>query len=1071
MASLFYRNVRLLILSLILIIVWGLSSYQALPRLEDPELVSRNAVVTTFLSGAKAERVEALVTEKIEDELTEIEEIDTYESTSRAGSSIIEIELAERLTADEVDGVWSRVRDKLDDAAVEFPAGTTDPELDEVEVKAYAMVAALTWDRDDVPNYAILRRRAEILQDRLNAIAGTESIDLFGDPDEEVVIEVNPSALVSLGLSPDALASQIRQSDSKDSAGQFRGGTRSLPIEVEGELTSLEQLRQLPIQFGDDGQFTYLGDMASIRKATVEPLQDMAIASGRPAIVLGAFVQSSYRLDQWAAQAHQVIQTTQAELSDGLSLNIIFDQSSYVSARLNKLILNLIFGGLLVFAVTLVMMGWQSAVIVGTALPLSLLMVLGLMGLMGIPLHQMSVTGLIVALGILIDTAIVMVDEVKHRLSRPSPEGDRPPDVAINQSIQHLAVPLLSSTITTVLAFVPIALLPGSVGEFVGTIGLNVILAVSCSLLLSLTVIPALAVHLHQIWRHSVAEALHERVGFLTHRLLGQSSNPRQSVWWEDGFSNSRLSDGYRQLVSWTTHHPVCGIVLALALPLFGMLQAPHLEQQFFPPADRDQIHIELELSAASSIAQTHAIATAMGDRLTQFPEIKSVDWFVGENAPRFYYNLTGGRENEANFAQAMIQLNTRSTPELVRQVQQEVNQSFPTVQAVVRQFEQGPPFDAPVEVRLYGNNIRELERIGDDARSHLVQIENVTHTRASLNDVLPQLTFTLNEEAVRRAGLDDGQIAQQMNLLLEGIQGGSILEDTEELPVRVRVSNSDRATLDQIASLPLVANPSAPGEWIPVSALGEVSLTPEPAKITHRNGQRVNTIQGFIQAGTLPNDVLIPFQQQLEASLLPLPPGYSLDFGGEAAERDSAVGNLVSLIGVLVVLTVATLVLSLGSFRLAGLIGSVAIASFGLGLFSVWLFGYPFGFNPIIGTVGLIGVAINDSIVVLAALDENPRARMGDRAAVRDVVMHSTRHVLTTTFTTMIGFVPLLLDGGGFWPPLAVAIAGGVGGATLLALFLIPSAYVLLKHRQWKMFNEIEQGDRTEGLVQAPLS
>ncbi|NEQ69557.1 MAG: efflux RND transporter permease subunit, partial [Symploca sp. SIO2D2] len=379
-----------------------------------------------------------------------------------------------------------------------------------------------------------------------------------------------------------------------------------------------------------------------------------------------------------------------------------------------------------------------------------------------------------------------------------------------------------------------------------------------------------------------------------------------------------------------------------------------------------------------------------------------------------------------------------------------EIDNNFPNVRAIVRQLEQGPPFDAPIEVRITGQNVVQLQNIGEAVRSQLVQLDTITHTRASLNETLPRAKFTLKEEAVRLAGLDYGAIAQQLNQTLEGIQGGSILEETEELPVRVRVA--DRSNLNQIAALPLFVKPASnatttsSNDWTPLNALGNLTLKPEVAKITHYNGERVNTIQGFIQAGVLPATVLSEFQQQLQTNPVPLAPGYNIAFGGEAEERADAVGNLVSTIGVLVVLTVATLVLSLGSFKLAGLIGVVAIASFGLGLFSVALFGYPFGFNPIIGTVGLIGVAINDSIVVLAALNENPQARLGKPQAIQNVVSQSTRHILTTTFTTMIGFVPLLLTRGEFWPPLAVAIAGGVGGATVLALFFIPSAYLLLK-------------------------
>lgn len=1021
MLSLFHRNLRLLILTLMLILVWGVSSFQTLPRLEDPELVSRNAIVTTLLPGADAERVEAQVTEKIEDEIADIEEILTYESTSRAGVSIINIELSEQVTAAEVDSIWSRVRDKLEDAAVNFPEGTSDPKLEEVEVKAYALVTALTWNRTDPPNYAILRRLAASLKDRLDTLPGTESIDLFGEPQEEVQVLVDPAQLASLRLTPQSLSQQLVQTDAKAAAGQTRGSDLTLGLEVGGELDSLARLARTPVQLGGEGEFVLLGDIAHLEKGTQDPLPEMALASGQPAVAVGVFVQSNYRLDQWAQQAHGVLEEFQQQLSGGVSLQVLFDQSQYVTSRLNTLILNLLLGAGLVFGVTLVMMGWQSAVIVGMALPLSLLMVLGLMGVIGIPLHQISITGLIVALGILIDTAIVMVDEVHHHLHQGTGAEE-----AIQFSVRRLAVPLLASTITTVLAFMPIALLPGSVGEFVGTIGLNVILAVSCSFLLSISVIPALATHLFALWEQ---------------RSAPLNSGSASGRWWKDGISVPGLSARYDALLAYTLRRPVMAICLALMLPAIGFLQAPFLEQQFFPASDRDQLQMELELSPATSMAQTQAVAQKIRERLLEDEEVADVHWFLGTNAPRFYYNLTGGRENESNYAQALVQLTQLSNAEITHQLQTEIDTSFPTIRAIVRQLEQGPPFEAPIEIRIAGEDLSQLQTLGEEMRAQLVQLPGITHTRASLNETLPQGEWILKEEAVRLTGLDQRAIAQQLDQTLEGITGGSIIEETEELPVRVRLA--DRSNLNQIAALPLLT--SSGESWIPLTALGELTFKPEISKITHYNGQRVNTIQGFLTAGVLPATVLAQFQERLQSSEVTLPPGYTLAFGGEAEERAEAIGNLVSTVGVLVVLTVATLVLSLGSFQLAGLIGGVAVAAFGLGFFSVALFGYPFGFNPIIGTVGLIGVAINDSIVVLASLDEHPQARLGDPLAIQKVVSHSTRHVLTTTFTTMIGFVPLLLDGGDFWPPLAVAIAGGVGGATLLALFMIPAAYKLL--------------------------
>ena len=1034
MSKLFYRNIRLLILTLILIFVWGFSSYINLPRLEDPELVSRFSLVTTFLPGATAERVESLVTDKIEEKLSEMEEINLYESTSRAGVSIVTVELLYTISAEKTDVIWTEVRNKLDEAKLEFPEGTSEPELENIDAKAYALIAALTWEQDNEPNYAILNRVAESLEDNFREISGTEKTDIFSTPDEEIVVEINPVDLSILGLNAEDLARQIQQSDAKTTAGLLREYNNNLSLEISGELESIDRIGQIPIRYNNDSQFVLLGDIARVRKATVEPLTDFAIVSGKKAVVLGVLVDSSLRLDIWAKNARKIIDEFRIQLPKGLKLSIIFDQSSYVEARLNTLMFNLLMGGILVFAVTLFMMGWQSATIVGFSLPLSILMVLGFMGLLGIPLHQMSITGLIVALGILIDTAIVMVDDITQHLNRSVP-----PEKAIAQSVNYLAVPLLSSTVTTILAFMPIALLPGASGEFVGSIGVNVILAISSSFFLALTVIPALAAKLHR--KRSEVLPLRNPV-FRKNRV----SDP----WWQVGFSNSLLTRGYRQTINFATAKPVLGMILALMLPAIGFIQAGTLEQQFFPAADRDQLQIEFELPPSTSIAKTESIVEVAREQLMAFPEITDVHLFVGDNAPLFYYNLAQGRSQASNYAQALVELNTLSTAQIAQNIQAKMDAGFPDVRVLVRQLEQGPPFNAPIEMRLYGSDLDRLRELGEQIRGILAGVSDVTHTRADLSEVVPQLKVRVDEEQARLAGLDNRTIAQQLNTTTEGIRGGSVLESTEELPVRVRLSNVQRGNLEDIASLYLLpVAPTVEGEnstgLVPLSALGEVELTAELAKITRRNGQRINTVQGFITAGVLPATVLERFQQQLEASGFQLPPGYRSEFGGEAEERGDAQGSLFSTVGVLAVLMVATLVLSLGSFRLAALIGVVAIASIGLGLFSIWIFGYPFGFNPVIGTIGLVGVAINDSIVVLAALLENPQARKGDRQAIRSVVMHSTRHVLTTTFTTMIGFVPLLLGGGDFWPPLAIAIAGGVGGATLLALYFIPAAYVAI--------------------------
>ncbi|MBE9080008.1 efflux RND transporter permease subunit [Romeria aff. gracilis LEGE 07310] len=1013
MFNLFFRNRQLLFLTLTLIVVWGISSFFTLPRLEDPEIVQRVSTVTTVFPGASAERVESLITDKIEEELSDIEEIDVIRSSSSPSLSVVTVELKE--TVANVDPVWSRVRSQLDDVIPQLPPEASKPEYEDQEVKASALIVGLTWELDAPLNYAILGRVAEALESELRNLPGTDSVKLFGEPDEEIRVEISQADLARLNITAQGLSQQIAASDAKVSAGELRGDETELLFEVDSALDSLNRIRTIPIQVGSGGQVAQLGDIALVTKGVQTPVSDLALVDGRPAIVLSATVEADYRVDLWAEQARQTLTAFTAELSEGLGLHTVLDQSHYVQQRLNGVVGNLILSSGLVIGVSLLILGWRSALIVGTALPLSVLMVFGSMKGLGIPLHQMSVTGLIIALGLLIDNAILVVDEVRSHLQ----SGSRPA-AAVGDTVKYLAVPLLASTLTTVLAFVPIATSPGGTGEFIGTIGTTVILALLSSLALSLTVIAALAGLVYR-WRP----------------LLSASG------WWVGGWANAQLSRLYERSLRAVLRRPVWGVALALVLPAIGFVQFASLPQQFFPPTNRDQFQIELERPTTSAIAPTREQALQIRELIRQHPAVSNVHWFLGKSAPSFFYNVTGSRRNAADYAQGIVQLSSAQTiRQIIQTLQQQLDAAFPDAQILVMQLEQGPPFDAPLEVRLYGPDIEQLRSLGNQLRLRLSQFPAVTHTRATLTESAPKLALAVDEAAARRVGLDNGAIAAQLSTLLDGSLGGSVLEATEDIPVRVRLPDAERGNLDRIASLDLLT-PS--GSTVPLSAVASVSLRPEINTIARRNQQRVNTVQGFITAGALPSTVLAEFQTALETSGFELPAGYRLDYGGEADARGTAVANLLSTVGVLLILMTATLVLSFNSFALAGLLAAVAIAAVGLAAMALWLFDSLFGFTAILGTLGLIGLAINDSIVVLAALQDDPLARLGDVAATQQVVLKATRHVVATTLTTIVGFVPLMLDPTGFWPPLAIAIAGGLGGATLLALYFIPSAHLLL--------------------------
>ena len=1011
--NLMYREPRLLVLLLGLIVVSGLSAFHLLPRAEDPRLVMRWALVYTEFPGAGAERVEALVTEPIEREIQRLEEVDQLISYSRTGVSAVTILLRDDI--DNVDDVWSRVRDRLKGLEAVLPPGASAPRLDDTEGDSYTLIFGFAWEGEGEVEYAVMRRMARELETRLRLVPGTELTRVWGAPDEEILVEIPADELAAQGLTTTEIARRLQLDDAKGAAGLLRAPGSTAVIEVGGELDSVARVARTPIRQGENGAALRVGDIATVRKAPADPPAEYALVSGKPAVVLGVRMEAGRRMDHWAASIREEIASFTAPMGGPVAFQILFDQSYYVERRLNNLMGNLFIAMLLVYGVIFVMMGWKASIMVGSALPLSALMVLSGLRFLDVPIHQMSITGLIISLGLLIDNAIIIVDEVRHRLRQGALPGD-----AIAGACRHLAVPLFGSTMTTMLAFSPIVLMGGPTGEFVGSMGIAVLLALGSSFALALTIVPTLT-------------GLLDKLG----------AEPRQRRWWHDGVSFPRLAAWYRKSIDLSLAHPGLGVLIGIALPVMGFVQASSLPLQFFPPSERNQFQVQVYLGPHASLDRTRELVLAMRERMRMHPEVLDAHWFVGASAPSFYYNLLAGQDGSAFFAQGMVTLTSGlHNQRIVRELQEELDASFPEATVLCLLLEQGPPYEAPIELRIFGPDLAMLRELGEELRRHVSATPDIIHTLETLSSSRPKLTLAVDAAELEQAGLTRLGIAAQLNAALEGATGGSIVEGTEQLPVRVRTAKASREDIRAIESLYLQGHDGL--TTVPLGALGPLNLEPELGAIYRIDTERNNTVQGFITAGMLPSVVLGRIQERLDAAGFEVPAGYRLEIGGEAEERDEAVNQLLASVLLIIVAILSTLVLAFSSFRIAGIIATVGILSMGLGLAALYLWGYPFGFMAILGTMGLVGIAINDSIVVLAGLRSNPRARAGDLAACREVVLRATRHVLATTVTTIFGFLPLIVAGGLFWPPLAIAVAGGVAGCTLLALYYVPALYLL---------------------------
>ncbi|HUH38299.1 MAG TPA: efflux RND transporter permease subunit [Spongiibacteraceae bacterium] len=997
-------NPRVVVLALALILVAGFNAISTLPRLEDPPIVNRNAIVIAQFPGASAERVEALVAEPIERILREIPEIKHINATARAGIGAVSIELQDAVRPAQVEALWTEARDKL--RQVDLPAGVAEPVLDTERGHAFTWIAALRW-RGDNPDLLQSGRYARELASRLNNLGGTDIVRVYGAPAEEIVVALDPARTAALGLDVAQIAQRIGETDAKVAAGQIHNAEHRVTLEVRGALEELERVRRIPLRTDPRGVALQLGDIASVRRGEHLPPADYAIVDGERAVVVAVRMQSNYRGDEWTARLRQAVAELQAQWPQEIELEELFVQERYTDARLSGLVVNVLQGFTLIVVVLWLTLGLRAALLVALSLPVTVCFALALMRIIDLPIHQVSVIGLMVALGIMVDNAIVMADTVM-RFRREGVPGL----AAALRAVRHLWLPLLGSTLTTILAFMPIALMPGPSGEFVGGIALTVSFALAGSWLISLFIVAPLA-----------------------GRWL--SADHRSGLHWP------RLTAMFARNLNWTLRHPWQVMAIITLLPAAGFVAGGWLPEQFFPPSDRDMINLELYLPASASIDATRRATDELSAALAEYPEITALHWFIGRSAPPFYYNLMDRRDGSQFYAQAMLRATDyRAANALISRLQMQLNQAFPHYQIMVRRLEQGPPTSAPVELRLIGPDLDHLQALGDRLRGIALATPDVIHVRDALGESVPKLWLRADDVAGKLSGTGLTGLAADLERSLGGQRRGSILEGSEQLPVRVQMGAGQRTSVHALQVLPM----ALPGGTRPLMALADFELRPARAQITRRDGERVNTVEIYSRDTVLPAVVLARVRAALDREPFVLPPGYRLEIGGESEGRADAVARLMSSVNVIIVLLLVTVMLAFNSFRLTAIVFCVALQAAGLGMLSLALSGYPFGFNCIIALMGLVGLAVNAGIVILSEIRVSPGAMAGDLDVIQDCVTACTRHISSTTITTVVGLLPLIIAGGGLWPPFAVVMAGGTLLATVLSLFFVPAAFVVLR-------------------------
>lgn len=1009
-----YENNRLLGLLVALLIVAGLGALSVLPVAEDPRMSNRFALVLTPFPGASAERVEALVTEKLEQKLRELAEIKEVRSNSGNGLSSITVILQDEVY--EPEPVWSRARDLISDAQSELPSGARPSQLLDDRGYAYTLLIAIRPAAQFAVPRQILQRYARGLQSRLRADAGTDVVNIDGDVAEEVEVRVNSARAAAAGQTVDSIASVLRLYDTKASAGLLENSHARMQVEIAGDLDSVERVSQVPISAGNGARVLRVGDIAEVERVLRKPETEKVLRGGQEQIVVAVRMLPTERIGRWQARVMDTVNSFDETLPANLELDVIFDQLSYTNDRMAHLASNIAIGFMLILLILLLTLGWRSALLVAAALPLMTLFTFFLMNITGVPINQMSVTGLVVALGITVDNAIVMVDDIGQRLRAGAGRLE-----AVQGAVGHLWVPLFGSSATTVLAFMPIVLQSGPAGEFVRPLAICVVFSLIGSYLISFTLVATMA-----------------------GKVI-----PRQSVgsWLQRGVVFPALTHRFQNFLRVALARPKAVLAFVMVLPALGFYGVTTLPEQFFPAVDRDMFTIEVTLPTKASFDNTESVVRGVDAVLLNTAGIVSIDWFIGKSAAPFYYNLAENKFGAQNYAQAMVVTQSAAASEqLVRDLQQSLPTQFTAAQIVTRKLEQGPPVDQPVQVRIFGPDLSVLEKIGNDFRLMLSAVPSVTHSTASLGQAIPSISFRMREEVLAGTPFSPIAASNTLRANLDGVVVGALLEGTEEVPVRVRLDSKGRSIPTDLQSLNVIYSGAMEGfRATPLHAIAQMEVQPRIVSIPHRNGQRVNIVGAYLRSGVVADTVAKDLERLMEEQSYQLPVGYRMEFGGELAKRSETVDNLASKVPLIVVMLIVVLVLSFNSWRLCLLILWVAALSVGLGMLSLTLSGYAFGFQVIIALLGLMGLAINGAIVILAELRVTPTALQGDIDGIVEAVTHCSRHITSTTVTTVAGFTPLLLGGGLFWPPFATAIVGGTVLVTLLSFVLVPAAFLVM--------------------------
>ncbi|MEI7026860.1 efflux RND transporter permease subunit [Paenibacillus sp. y28] len=1056
-----YRKITLLFFLMAVLV--GSFSFLMLKQRENPEIAVTTAIVQTIYPGASPEKVEQLVTKPLEEKIKEMNHISVLSSTSAANVSIITVELEPGV---DNEASWDKLRQKVQLAQADLPAEAHQPEVNDDLARIAAQIIHLVVDSAD--DLESLRPVSEQWKNQLRNVSGVSNVEVVGLPEQEIRVTLQMDKLEQYQLPWGTVMQALQAAHNRTPIGNINEDRRSVYLQLTGEWGSAEDISETIIyRTPGTGESVKLKDVAGVKLSEKKQEQHVYF-EGKPAVDIVINAEKGQDVPSLQERIDVEVNQLQAQLSPDIHMESMFSQRESVKELFSELSRELLIGMIAVVIVCSLGLNLGTALIVSLAIPVSIAIGFIPVDALGIDLNQITVVSLVIVLGILVDDAIVVNDNIERRQQL----GDTP-TVAALQGSRDVAISITTATIATAAAFFPLFFLKGNIGDFIRPIPIVISLTLFSSMIMSLTVIPIFREWIgnRKLARRNNHPAAAKSGGTVLSGNGGQAEGgatgakpdaAHQEAVTEHkspGFLGKpleRLAIFYeRQIHKFLARPILTGIIsLVIGTSSFGLL--PLLGVQYFPTADREEFLIDVKTPVGSTFAETDDAVLSIAAWVRDQPGVKSVSAYAGRTAPKFYYT-----ENETTgirTGQVFVHIDKKQvrSGELVKPWRQQLQAMYPDLEINPRELEQGPPVGAPIAIRISGPDLTVLRELSEQLQGTLSAIPGAVNVTDDIGIDMYTVDLELDRDKANYYGVLESDLSATVRLATEGVTASEFQLDDKLIDVTLySVSESDmmQQALDRLTV------PSQTGKLYPLSEFATLEPNRMINSISHRNLMRTVTVRSYTE-DRLPDDIVKELNQQVSGWQLPA--GYTMEFGGENEERNDAfiaIGQL-SIIVMLLIYTI--IAMQFYSLSIPILVLSTVYLAAGGALIGLYVTGAPIGFMALMGMVSLAGIVVRNGIVLVEFIEQAREHGLPLHEAIAQAGRARLRPILLTSATAVSGLTPMAIMGGSLWRPMAVTIIFGLIYSTVLTLIVVPSLYAKLA--QWRDQRASRKGGHAAG-------